>query len=131
MVLVLTTGAIDRGACIAALSQYPAEVEYLWVPCSYLEPAGRPWLELAPPAAGGGGGLVRLLPVRVNANLKAATVEELRGRKQAMLLASFDYSLAETDRELERIAREGDAQQRLQADPFREFDLQEIGRAHV
>ncbi len=33
MVLELTVGAVDRGACIKELSQYPEEVEYLWVPC--------------------------------------------------------------------------------------------------
>jgi hypothetical protein len=33
MVLELTVSAVDRGACIIHLSQYPHEVEYLWVPC--------------------------------------------------------------------------------------------------
>ena len=40
MVLSARVGAIDRGARIADLSQYPGEVEYLWVPCSFIEPMG-------------------------------------------------------------------------------------------
>jgi hypothetical protein len=57
--------------------------------------------------------------VRVTANLKALTVEELRGRKRAMHLAAFDYANAETARALERIAGEEGAEERLQRDPFR------------
>ena len=37
MVLEIRVGSVDRGACIQAFSQYPAEVEYLWVPGSFLE----------------------------------------------------------------------------------------------
>jgi len=58
MVLRVTTGSINRGACIRWLSQYPSEVEYLWVPCSYLEPSGAILLELA-----GSGGVVSVVPV--------------------------------------------------------------------
>jgi hypothetical protein len=82
MIFRAITGAIDRGACIKELSQYPAEVsgllearlefilnvshlhriytccvaftpdlhmlqvEYLWVPCSFIEPAGVHALEV-------------------------------------------------------------------------------------
>ncbi len=35
MVLELSVTAVDRGACIKDLSQYPHEVEYIWVPCRY------------------------------------------------------------------------------------------------
>jgi hypothetical protein len=57
--------------------------------------------------------------VRITANLKALTVEELRGRKRAMHLAAFDYANAETARTLERIAGEEGAEERLQRDPSR------------
>ncbi len=35
MVLELTVSAVDRGACIMELLQYPKGVEYLWLPCRY------------------------------------------------------------------------------------------------
>jgi hypothetical protein len=57
--------------------------------------------------------------VRITANLKALTVEELRGRKRAMHLAAFDYANAETARTLERIAGVEGAEERLQRDPLR------------
>ena len=38
MVLEIRPGAVDRGACIKEFSQYQAEVEYLWVPGSFMEP---------------------------------------------------------------------------------------------
>jgi hypothetical protein len=37
MVLVIRTGAVDRGACVRDFSQYVEEVEYLWLPGSFLE----------------------------------------------------------------------------------------------
>ncbi len=37
MVLVIRTGAVDRGACVRDFSQYVDEVEYLWLPGSFLE----------------------------------------------------------------------------------------------
>jgi hypothetical protein len=63
--------------------------------------------------------------VRITANLKALTVEELRGRKRAMHLAAFDYANAETARTLERIAGEERAEERLQRDPNRVLSVDE------
>ena len=40
MVLVVRVSAVDRGACIRDFSQYMQEVEYLWVPGSYLQQVG-------------------------------------------------------------------------------------------
>jgi hypothetical protein len=40
MVLVVRVSAVDRGACIRDFSQYALEVEYLWVPGSYLQQVG-------------------------------------------------------------------------------------------
>jgi hypothetical protein len=57
--------------------------------------------------------------VLIHANLKSLTVEELTGRKKDMHLAAFNYSLAETVRDLERLAREGKAEERLARDSTR------------
>ncbi len=48
--------------------QYPDEMEYLYVPCSFLEQQGERTVEATP------AGVVELIPVRVNANLKTKTV---------------------------------------------------------
>jgi hypothetical protein len=124
MVLRMTTGAINKGARIAELSQYPGENEYLWVPCSFLEPEGAPTVELIE-AEGGAAGVVTVVPVRVSANLKARTVEELRGQKKGLHVNEFHYLLAETSRDLDRIAEEEGAQNRLACDPSRIHDLQD------
>jgi hypothetical protein len=123
MVLRTETGAINRGACIAELSQYPGEREYLWVPCSFLEPKGAPTVELVEEAGGSAGGVVTVVSVRVSANLKARTVEELRTQKKDMHLAALRYLLAETARDVERIAGKEAAQERLERDATREKDL--------
>ena len=96
------------------------------MPCSFVEPAGPGLLERDEEE--GGGGLVRVLPVRVNANLKSLTVEELRGRKRGMHLAAFEYARKELGRELRRVLEgvgAGAAAQRLARDPFREMKLKE------
>ena len=63
MVLRMETGTIDRGADISELSQYPGEREFLWVPCSFLEPHGAPTVEFVEET----GGVVTVVPVRVSA----------------------------------------------------------------
>ena len=106
MVLCLEATSIDRGACIRDFSQYPGEVEYLFVPCSFVEPTGVRNLEESKAEAvdsegktkdsetgkekkSDAAGLLWLIHVRVNANLKSFTVEELKGRKKEMHLAAF------------------------------------------
>jgi hypothetical protein len=83
MVMEMVVGAVDRGACIRELSQYPREVEYLWGPCFFVAPEGEARLEVTVH------GVVKLVPVRVNANLSARTVEELVGQKKRTRLACF------------------------------------------
>jgi hypothetical protein len=45
-VLVIRTGAVDRGACLRDFSQYPAEEEYLWLPLSFVQPDGEGFVEV-------------------------------------------------------------------------------------
>jgi hypothetical protein len=56
---------------------------------------------------------VTVVPVRVNANLKTATVQELEGQKRAMHLASFDYLLDELQRDIEKACEENGTEKRL------------------
>jgi hypothetical protein len=68
MLFEVQVSSVDRGACIQEFSQYPGEVEYLWVPCSFVEPYGTQYVEVTPD------GVARVVRVRINANLKASTI---------------------------------------------------------
>ncbi len=85
MLFEIQVSSVDRGACIQEFSQYPGEVEYLWVPCSFVEPYGEQYVEVTPE------GVARVVRVRVNANLKASTVEGILEVKKQTHLASFKY----------------------------------------
>ena len=93
-------------------------MEYLWPAGSFIERSGPSY------TVEGGGGLLSMVPVRINANHKARTVEEQRTQKRDMHLAAFRYLLAETSRDLARIAEEERAEDRLARDPLRVYDLQ-------
>ena len=99
MVLELTVSAVDRGACIKELSQYPEEVEYLWVPCSFVAPDGPERMEVTEHD-----GVVRVVPVRVNSNLTAGTLDQILGSKKQTHLAAFRYAIQEVERDLSRMA---------------------------
>ena len=62
--------------------------------------------------------------VRINANVKARTVEELRTQKKDMHVSAFRYMLAETARDLERIAEEERCEDRIARDGTKEVYLQ-------
>jgi hypothetical protein len=109
MVMEIPVGSVDRGACIRDFSQYPAEVEYLWVPCSYIEPSGQVSIQVIAE------GVVKFIPVRMNANLKALTIEALLGEKKQMHLGTFRLNLDEIRNELENVANENGLEERFQA----------------
>ncbi len=93
MLYQAVTSSVDRGACIKDLSQYPAEVEYLWAPCSFLQPDGAEALEVVDE------GVVTVVPLRINANLKAKTLDELTGEKKSLHIASFNHLRQEMRRD--------------------------------
>lgn len=90
MVMAIEPNAVDRGANVVDYSQYPQEKEYLWVPCSFVQPMGDGVPEILPE------GVVTVVEVRVNANLKGDTVEELRGRKKHMHVTAFASLIEDT-----------------------------------
>jgi hypothetical protein len=100
MVLEISVGAINRGACIEAFSQYPKEREYLWVPCSFAAPDGADRMEVTE------FGVVRVVPVKVNSNLTALTLEQMLAYKKQSHLAAFLYILQELQRDLSRTCQE-------------------------
>jgi ankyrin repeat protein len=99
MVLELTVSAVDRGACIKELSQYPGELEYLWVPCSFVAPGGPERMEVTEHH-----GVVRIVPVRVNSNLTAHTLEQIVSTKKQTHVAAFKYAIQEVERDLSHMA---------------------------
>ena len=111
MVLEMVVGPVDRGACIRDLSQYPGEVEYLYLPMSFISPDGTPRFTIS--AAGLG---VRVIPVRINVNLSARTVEVLVGQKKRSHCAAFRFLLCELKDELPRLAEAGGAAARFAGD---------------
>ena len=108
--LEIRPAAVDHGADIGDFSQYPGEREYLWNPCSLLEPDGPERLEAT------ADGLVTIIPVRMNLNVRAMTTEELVGEKRRMHCAAFGYLVEELRRELPRVAAEEGAEARLARD---------------
>jgi hypothetical protein len=92
-------------------------VEYLWVPCSFLQQSGPRYVEVTSQGA------VVLVPVRINSNLKAMTVEELLGQKKSMHVTAFRHFVhGELPHDLRRIADGGGAEARCAADLRTEKD---------
>ncbi len=87
------------------------EIEYLFPPISFLQLTGEQQLECTPD------GPVQLVPVRINANLKTLTVEEICAQKKTTHLASFDFLVDELIRDLHEQAESAEARTRAAADP--------------
>ena len=115
-VLLISIGSVDRGACLTAFSQYQGEEEYLYAPFSFVEKDGQEFVEATIH------GVVQVIPVRVNANIKTKTVEELVDQKKIMHLTAFNYLVHEIENELAEVAGgiDGRAEQRLACDKTRE-----------
>ena len=84
-VLIVEASSVDRGACVQSLSQYKHEIEYLWMPCSFVEQVGPKFLTVTKTGA------ITMIPVKINSNLKTQTVEELIAQKKSMHIQSFDF----------------------------------------
>jgi ankyrin repeat protein len=114
-ILQIRPNTVDRGADISEFSQYPAEKEYLFVPYSFVQGEGRQRTEVAD-----GGGVLTVVPVRVNINLKSETVEELKEKKKRLHLASARAIVGEVKHELEEWAVHAQAALQLQRTSTRE-----------
>jgi hypothetical protein len=113
-ILQLQPNSVDRGADISEFSQYPGEKEYLILPYSFVQGEGRQRTEVD-----GNGGVLTIVPVRVNINLKTETVEELKERKKRMHLVSARAMVEEVRYELQQWASSKEALDRLQRDDSR------------
>eukprot|EP00300_Choanocystis_sp_HF-7_P042383 c9144_g1_i1.p1 GENE.c9144_g1_i1~~c9144_g1_i1.p1 ORF type:complete len:971 (+),score=219.31 c9144_g1_i1:89-3001(+) len=110
MLIEMHVTSVDRGASVIDYSQYPAEEEYLWVPCSFVQPAGPSYtvLDQSKP--------VTIVPVRVNANIKTETIDELEHRKKSMHLTSFRNVVEELVYELNQIVNTTEVRERYSTD---------------
>ncbi len=115
-ILCIQPNSVDRGADISDFSQYPGEREFLFVPYSFVQGEGRMQNELVD-----GGGVVTVISVRVNINLKAETVEELQEKKKHAHLVTANAMVDEIQCELEEWQVSGEASARLQVDWSRTF----------
>jgi ankyrin repeat protein len=113
-ILQISPNSVDRGADISLFSQYPAEREYLFVPYSFIQGEGRQRTEVVT-----GGGVLTVVPVRVNINLKTETTEELKEKKKRLHLVSARAMVEEVRYELGEWAKSAEAEARLQRDPTR------------
>ena len=85
-VLCIETSSTNNGAVIVFFSQYPAEEETAWNPCSFIQHLpGKVQVVLS-----AGGGLVRVYHVLVSANSRALTVEELEARRKKVVTQVLD-----------------------------------------
>ena len=122
-ILRIRPASVDHGADISAFSQYPGEREYLWNPCSLLEPYDDVELEATEK------GMVSIIPVRANMNIKTMTVEELRGRRKEMHLTAFRYQHEEMREALLEMAKDKGAASRR--DPSRSIGFTVEGYLNV
>jgi hypothetical protein len=113
-ILQIHPNSVDRGADISEFSQYPAEKEFLFVPYSFVQGEGRQRTEVVD-----GGGVLTVVSVRVNINLKTETVEELKEKKKRLHLVSARAMVEEVRYELGEWAASPEAAARLQRDVTR------------
>ncbi len=81
IVFEINVGAIDNGAQLDSISQYPGENELLFSPLSHLEVIDNPRIEYFE------GRQVYLIPLDININLKCQTIEEMIGKRKHLILA--------------------------------------------
>jgi ankyrin repeat protein len=90
-IMEIHPNSVDRGADISDFSQYPQEKEFLIVPYSFIQGRGRQRTEVTD-----GGGILSVIPVSVNINLKTETIDELREKKKRLHLSAFKALISET-----------------------------------
>jgi ankyrin repeat protein len=114
-VLQVRPAAVDHGGDIGEYSQFPGEREFLWNPCSLLEAGDEPFMEITP------NGIIQIIPVRMNNNVKTMTVEQLLDQKKVMHICGFEFLVNEVKVELANVTEERAAQEKA--------DLAQVGRS--
>jgi hypothetical protein len=87
----ISIGQIDMGASLNILSQYAGEEEILMPPLSNLEVVGPKWYENG----------CMIVPLRINVNLKSATIDEIVMRRKILHQNMLDNLISEAKRSLD------------------------------
>ena len=88
-VFEIMVGAVDRGAPLKWVSQYPKEEEILLPPRSFLEVAGETRTQTWP-----NGKVTRVVVLSVNANQTCGTIEDMLGSRRRLHVAMLEnYAL--------------------------------------
>ncbi|KAJ1480296.1 ankyrin repeat-containing domain protein, partial [Baffinella frigidus] len=112
-VFEIGVGAVDRGASLKFLSQYPGEDEILFPPMSYLEVTGETRME-----AGPGGKTTRVVSLSVNANQTCGTIEAMLGLRRQLHVKMLENFQMEIKGELEVKLDSEEVKGRLACDAF-------------
>jgi hypothetical protein len=102
----IEVGQVDRGAPLSWVSQYPGEDEIVMPPLSNLEVVGDARMEDTEK------GIVMVIPLRINVNLKSLTMDELQGRRKLLHISMMQNLLAEAHRDLADVDKEAEAAER-------------------
>ncbi len=90
-ILAFAAGAVDRGANVQDLSQFPLEVEFTFPPLSYIQPEfvnGKHRVEYVEHPEKPGV-QVPVIYVRVNANIRSPTLDEMNSARKKSHVALF------------------------------------------
>jgi ankyrin repeat protein len=132
-VLAFAAGAVDRGARVQPLSQFPFEVEFTFPPMSYIQPEfvdGKHRVEyLEHPDRPGV--QVPVIYVRVNANIRSPTFDELNEARKQSHIAAFRSQNRDTAADIRKLCdeRKSDLLRRLCTNVFSESLLSELQKS--
>lgn len=105
----INLGAIDRGASISFLSQYPGEEEILLPPRSYLEVQGG----MSRTEEGPNGRMIRIVSLKVNANATSSTIEQIVSRRRDIFLSAGDNCIHEIRSKVNEVLTSSEVRQVL------------------
>ena len=115
-------GALDKGACISWLSQFPEEDEVLMPPRSFLEVVGILVVRLTD-----GNVQVLEIPMRISCNLFTPTIEKSRASRKTQLSSMLDHTTAEIHRDLDALFLDMCVSERAKSDIYCANDSQTGG----
>lgn len=107
----IAVGAVNKGAAISHLSQWPEEEEVIMPPGSFLEVAGPlkvVWLDDGTP--------VLACPLQISCNLHTPTIEQIRCSRKNDLVSSVKHTILEIHRDLTALEDDEDIKQRASND---------------
>eukprot|EP00961_Rhodomonas_salina_P294972 3935013-Rhodomonas_salina.2 len=125
VVFAIEVGAVDKGAALGFLSQYPDEDEILMPPRSFMEVVGEPSVIVAEAAP------FLLVPVKININLQCPTLDQLRESRKTMILSTLEHVRKEINRDVQLKIATDEVKERAKMDIFWDFEDEHGGKRFV